>query len=212
MPLSDLHAAGAVVVRDKGREVLLVHRPKYDDWSFPKGKLDPGEHRATAAVREVLEESDVRVRLGRPLPGQRYGIGNGRMKVVHYWVGHLLPDSPDGTQRAADKEVDEVRWVDWDEAELLLSYRRDRDLLGAARQVARKTTAQIAAGSSGARARVAQVAEAYGVAVRSVVVDEDLGEDTVLVTHLRKGEVRATERLELTQAASEVGAHSAASR
>src|SRR4051794_41489186 len=84
-------AAGAVVIR-KGREVLLVHRPKYNDWSFPKGKLDPGEHVTAAAVREVAEETGLQIRLGPPLPIQQYEITNGqlRTKVVHYWVGWVL--------------------------------------------------------------------------------------------------------------------------
>ncbi len=127
----DLLAAGAVVVRDRGRQVLVVHRPKYDDWSFPKGKLDPGEHLTTAAVREVEEESGVRIRLGRPLPEQRYGIGNGRMKVVHYWVGHPV-SGEDVENYSPNAEVDEVRWVGWHEASQLLSYRRDRHILAAA--------------------------------------------------------------------------------
>jgi len=67
----DILAAGAVVLRP-GRDVLLVHRPKYDDWSFPKGKLDRGEHVTAAAVREVQEETGLRVRLGRPLARQHY--------------------------------------------------------------------------------------------------------------------------------------------
>ncbi|MGN0064477.1 MAG: NUDIX domain-containing protein [Nocardioides sp.] len=134
----DVLAAGAVVVRAKGTQVLLVHRPKYDDWSFPKGKLDPGEHVTTAAVREVLEEAGVEVRLGRPLPQQRYGLGNGRQKVVHYWVGHPL-SGHDEVDFVPNAEVDEVRWLGWDEAEALLSYRRDRTILAAARPVARRT-------------------------------------------------------------------------
>ena len=66
----DIEAAGAVVARKVGgeTEVLLIHRPKYDDWSFPKGKLDPGEHLVTAAVREVAEETGLDIRLGNPLP------------------------------------------------------------------------------------------------------------------------------------------------
>jgi 8-oxo-dGTP diphosphatase len=137
----DVLAAGAVVVREKGRQVLLVHRPKYDDWSFPKGKLDPGEHVTTAAVREVLEESGVHVRLGVPLPHQRYGVGNGRMKVVHYWIGHVLDDGGDAYE--PNDEVDELRWLGWDEAEALLSYRRDRVILAAAQAHARRTTALV---------------------------------------------------------------------
>ena len=86
----DVVAAGAVVWR-KGREVLLVHRPRYDDWSFPKGKLDRGERAAVAAVREVEEVTGLRVRLGRPLEDQVYPTGRGR-KRVHYWVGRVVGD------------------------------------------------------------------------------------------------------------------------
>src|SRR5689334_16387231 len=85
-PLGDVLAAGAVVLR-KGR-VLLVHRPRYDDWSFPKGKLDPGETLPAAAVREVAEETGLDVRLGPPLTQQRYPTG-GRMKSVSYWIGRV---------------------------------------------------------------------------------------------------------------------------
>ncbi len=80
--------AASVVFRP-GREVLLVHRPKYDDWSFPKGKLDRGESAPGAAVREVAEETGLRVRLGVPLASQRYPISGSRSKTVHYWVGPL---------------------------------------------------------------------------------------------------------------------------
>ena len=135
----DVLAAGAVVVRDEGRQVLLVHRPRYDDWSFPKGKLDPGEHVTTAAVREVLEESGVHVRLGVPLPQQRYGLGNGRQKVVHFWTGHVLSGG-DVEAYEPNAEVDDVRWLGWDAAEQLLTYRRDRELLAAARPLARRAT------------------------------------------------------------------------
>lgn len=81
----DVLAAGAVVWRRR-REVLLVHRPAYDDWSFPKGKLDPGEWLPAAAVREVGEETGLAIRLGPPLRTQRYLNGD-RMKSVYYWVG-----------------------------------------------------------------------------------------------------------------------------
>ena len=73
---AEIVAAGAVVAR-RGGQVLLVHRPKYDDWSFPKGKLDPGEHVLAAAVREVAEETGLDIRLGPPLSTQRYMAGNG---------------------------------------------------------------------------------------------------------------------------------------
>ena len=88
--MPDILAAGVVVFRP-GREVLLVHRPKYDDWSFPKGKLDRGEHPVAAAVREVAEETGVHVRLGPALPSQRYPVAR-RMKTVHYWTGRVVGD------------------------------------------------------------------------------------------------------------------------
>ena len=109
----DVVAAGAVVTRKgpQGREVLLVHRPKYDDWSFPKGKQDPGEHVTATAVREVLEETGVEIRLGRPLPPQLYGVSGGRAKKVHYWVGHVVGDD-DVSGYQINDEVDELGWFD----------------------------------------------------------------------------------------------------
>ena len=113
-PTRDIEAAGAVVFRrPKGgrREVLLVHRPKYDDWAFPKGKLDRGEHATTAAVREVEEETGLLIRLGRPLRAQRYRVGRG-WKLVHYCVGRVRVadlDEVDGYVRPG--EIDQVAWV-----------------------------------------------------------------------------------------------------
>src|SRR5690349_1211197 len=86
----DMRSAGVVVFRP-GKQVLLVHRPKYDDWSFPKGKLDRGEHPAAAAVREVAEETGLAVRLGVPLGSQRYPISRGT-KSVTYWAGRVVGD------------------------------------------------------------------------------------------------------------------------
>ncbi|HEY6932843.1 MAG TPA: NUDIX hydrolase [Marmoricola sp.] len=122
----DVVAAGAVVTR-KGR-VLLVHRPKYDDWSFPKGKQDPGENVAVTAVREVCEETGVRVVLGRPLPAQCYENGDGRGKLVRYWAGRVSGD-PDVSSYQANAEIDEVRWVPLEKAARLLTYPHDRELL-----------------------------------------------------------------------------------
>jgi 8-oxo-dGTP pyrophosphatase MutT (NUDIX family)/phosphohistidine phosphatase SixA len=132
-------AAGAVVLR-KGPEVLLVHRPKYDDWSFPKGKLDPGEHVTTAAVREVAEETGLDVRLGPPLPLQRYLVRNGtlREKLVHYWVARTVGDDDVSTYEP-NPEIDDVEWVPLDVAERVLSYPRDREVLDAVGPLRKKT-------------------------------------------------------------------------
>ena len=132
-------AAGAVVVR-KGPEVLLVHRPKYDDWSFPKGKLDPGEHVTTAAVREVAEETGLDVRLGPPLSTQAYQVRNGwvRPKLVHYWVARVVHDDDVSTYRP-NAEIDAVAWVPLDKAAEMLTYERDRETLAEAARVRKKS-------------------------------------------------------------------------
>ena len=120
----DVQAAGAVVLR-KGA-VLLVHRPRYDDWSFPKGKLDRGELAPAAAVREVEEETGLRIRLGPPLRPQRYP--NGRvMKTVSYWHGRVRGDHDVGGYLVND-EIDEVAWVPVDKAQRRLTYTYDRRL------------------------------------------------------------------------------------
>jgi 8-oxo-(d)GTP phosphatase len=124
-PAGDVLAAGAVVVR-KGA-VLLVHRPRYDDWSFPKGKLDRGEAAPTAAVREVAEETGVAIRLGVPLGSQRYPSGQ-RKKTVFYWHGQVLGDHDVGSYLVND-EIDEVAWVPLDKATRRLSYAYDRATL-----------------------------------------------------------------------------------
>ncbi|GAA4580739.1 NUDIX hydrolase [Micromonospora coerulea] len=123
-----IRAAGGVAWRRaaRGVEVCLVHRPRYGDWSLPKGKLDPGEHPLRAAVREVAEESDVRAVPQVRLPTVRYR-SEGRSKLVDYWsmraaaVGGFQPDT----------EVDEVRWLPVDEAARLVSYPHDAEVLGA---------------------------------------------------------------------------------
>ena len=137
--VADVLAAGAVVIRKQDEpEVLLVHRPKYDDWSFPKGKLDPGEHVVAAAVREVAEETGLRIRLGPPLATQRYGVRNG-VKDVHYWVGRVVGDD-DVSSYLPNDEVDEVRWVTFDKAQRLLSYEFDRATLTEARGAHKRST------------------------------------------------------------------------
>ena len=117
-----IHAAGGVVVRDG--QVLLVHRPRYDDWTFPKGKLNAGESFADAALREVEEETGVRCSLGRELQATLYDVG-GRPKIVRYWLMTPLSEAV----FEANEETDGVRWLSPADAAALLSYPRDRELL-----------------------------------------------------------------------------------
>jgi 8-oxo-(d)GTP phosphatase len=133
--------------------VLLVHRPAYDDWSFPKGKLDRGELAAVAAVREVGEETGVRVRLGVPLARQSYP--NGRTtKVVDYWVGRVIGD-PDVSGYLVNAEIDEVDWVPVEKAEKRLSYQRDGVTLREAVAVGKKTRSLVLLRHGKARSRKA---------------------------------------------------------
>jgi 8-oxo-dGTP diphosphatase len=124
-------AAGGVVVRDTPSgetEVVLVHRPRYDDWTIPKGKLNRGESLEDAAVREVEEETGITAKLGPRLDDVTYTDRHGDKKVVSYWLMHPVTV----TSRVADDEVDEVRWVPTREAARLLTYKRDRKLLESA--------------------------------------------------------------------------------
>jgi 8-oxo-dGTP diphosphatase len=119
-----VRAAGGVVARD-GR-LLLVHRPKYDDWTFPKGKAEPGESDEACAVREVEEETGLRCELDEELPSTYYTDSRDRPKRVRWWrmepvAGEFTPSD----------EVDEIRWLTREEAAQLLSYDRDRVLLDA---------------------------------------------------------------------------------
>lgn len=164
VPAKDVLAAGAVVFgpgprgsggsgsRQGSKHVLLVHRPRYDDWSFPKGKLDRGEHVTVAAVREVEEETGLHVRLGAPLADQRYPVAGGRMKTVSYWVGRPVGD-PDVSGYVPNAEIDEVAWVPLDKAAKRLTYPHDRDTLAEALGRRRKTHALVVLRHGAARSR-----------------------------------------------------------
>jgi 8-oxo-dGTP pyrophosphatase MutT (NUDIX family) len=117
--MKPVHAAGGVVLRD-GR-LAVVHRPRYDDWSLPKGKLDRHESFEDAALREVEEETGLRCRLVRELPAVEYEV-RGRPKLVRYWAMEVEDETP----FVPNDEVDEVRWLEPQEALALLSYDRDR--------------------------------------------------------------------------------------
>lgn len=122
-----VRAAGGIIVRSKpdgGTELVVVHRPGYDDWTFPKGKLQAGEREEHTAIREVEEETGLRCRLERAIGSTKYKDHRGRPKVVHYWVMRAL----DGHFRPS-REVDELRWVSLRQAVSLLSYNHDRALL-----------------------------------------------------------------------------------
>ena len=122
----EVFAAGGVVWRPAagGVEVVLVHRPRYDDWSLPKGKLDPGETFEQAALREVEEETGLRCELGRLVGETTYRDNKERLKLVRFWAMRAGDGDFD-----PDDEVDDLRWVPLADATPLLSYDFDRELV-----------------------------------------------------------------------------------
>ncbi len=125
-----VRAAGGLVSRigkAGDLQVLLVHRSRYNDWSFPKGKLDDGESFEDAARREVTEETGLICRLDGELAPVRYLDSAGRPKFVRYW--HMIPIEGDIRDFEYNAEIDDLRWVGVGEAEALLSYQHDRELL-----------------------------------------------------------------------------------
>jgi len=121
-----IRAAGGVVTRTgaDGFEVLVVHRPRYDDWSFPKGKALRGESDEDCAVREVEEETGLRCELLEELPATRYRDVRDRPKRVRYWRM-----APVGGGLAFRHEVDDARWADTEGVRRLLTYSRDLAVL-----------------------------------------------------------------------------------
>lgn len=123
-------AAGTLPWRRRRGElqVALVHRPRYDDWSWAKGKLDPGEILPVAATRETAEETGLEVRLGRPLPSATYHLGTRAgipvVKDVRYWAAEVV-----GGKGLLEHEIDEVAWLEVDKARARLTYQRDVDQL-----------------------------------------------------------------------------------
>jgi ADP-ribose pyrophosphatase YjhB (NUDIX family) len=127
---AEVKAAGGLVWRRAGDTIAIAiaHRPRYDDWSLPKGKLDAGEGWEEAALREVEEETGMRCRLGDELEPVTYQDRKGRDKVVRYW----LMEPEDDTDFVPNDEVDQLRWMAPPEALEILSYPRDRELVQAA--------------------------------------------------------------------------------
>jgi 8-oxo-dGTP diphosphatase len=126
-----VRAGGGVVRRraqDGGLRYAIVHRPRYDDWSLPKGKVDPGETDAEAALREVEEETAVRCALGPELGTACYRDRNGRPKQVRYWLMEPVEEGEPPKFRP-NQEIDELRWCSAADAGKLLSHAHDRKLI-----------------------------------------------------------------------------------
>ena len=131
MTQAEVLAAGAVLWRiEKGKlKVAVIHRSRYDDWSFPKGKVDEGELIAQTAVREIREETGLKVRLGQKLSTSRYELTNGKQKEVHYWAAKVTDKALRNSTFKPDEEVASVDWMTTAEARLKFSYEFDRQLL-----------------------------------------------------------------------------------
>ncbi|WP_291379553.1 NUDIX hydrolase [Demequina sp.] len=132
-PADVVLAAGALVWRVRGGQlqVLAVHRPRYDDWSWPKGKLDVDETLPACAVREVAEETGRVIELGQPLPTLRYPIAGGKVKIVRYWAARVISsEAPAAIAREAVKdasknEIDNVKWLTIEQARHLITFHDD---------------------------------------------------------------------------------------
>lgn len=123
-------AAGGLVLKtiDDVIHTVVIHRPKYDDWSIPKGKVDPGETLQETALREVFEETFLECRLGEPLTTQYYADQN---KTVHYWVMHVVFDHG----FVPHEEIDQMQWVSLDRALEILDYEQDMRLIEEAKKL-----------------------------------------------------------------------------
>lgn len=127
-----IRAGGGVARRPRaggGWEYVLVHRPRYDDWSLPKGKVDPGETDEDAALREVHEETALHCRLGPELSPTHYIDRRGRPKLVRYWLMTPLGEPPDQDVFRPNDEIDDLCWCSAEDAGKLLTHDHDRQLI-----------------------------------------------------------------------------------
>ncbi|HLR93726.1 MAG TPA: NUDIX hydrolase [Jiangellaceae bacterium] len=149
-------AAGTVPWRMRSGmlEVGLVHRPRYHDWSLPKGKVDPDEHLLVCAVRETLEETGLHVALGRPLGEQGYPVPAGS-KLVHYWAAHADSTAVEvhGHAKIDPAEIDDVRFLPAGQAAATLTYDRDVEIVGRLATYALDTTPLVLLRHAKARSR-----------------------------------------------------------
>jgi 8-oxo-dGTP pyrophosphatase MutT (NUDIX family)/phosphohistidine phosphatase SixA len=124
-------AAGALCWREEADKLMVavIHRGRYDDWTFPKGKVDPGESLPEAAVREIREETGLKVKLGVPLETVSYPLDKSKTKVVHYWAAKVSSSAIEKSKFKPNEEVSEVVWLEAKKAAPRLSYQHDRELL-----------------------------------------------------------------------------------
>lgn len=126
-----VYAAGAICWREEKGKLLVavIHRARYNDWGWPKGKVDPGESLPETAVREIEEETGLKIRLGINLGVQAYELPNGKPKEVHYWAAKVTDKTLKNSTFKPSEEVAKVDWLTPDEAEKLLSYPHDKEFL-----------------------------------------------------------------------------------
>ncbi|NBS85923.1 MAG: NUDIX hydrolase [Micrococcales bacterium] len=126
-----VQAAGALLWRRENGvlKVLLIHRDRYDDWSWPKGKLDKGESISEAAVREIHEETGLKVCLGVKLQEIEYKLDNGQRKIVHYWAAEVTDKALAQQNFVPDEEVGSLEWFTLPDAKKKLTYKHDVDPL-----------------------------------------------------------------------------------
>jgi len=131
MTAAVVYAAGGVVwrIHDGKLRVLLVHRTKYRDATLPKGKVDPGEALPTTAVREIHEETGIRVHLGPPVGISTYHLPNGREKIVHYWAAEATDEAVRRSEFVPNKEIAAIEWLSLKKARARLSYPVDIEIL-----------------------------------------------------------------------------------